>query len=103
MEQKSWIKAEWGVTENNRRAKCYKLTKTGRKQLEGEVSSYGRLTDAIAKILQTAYVSSQNFWQKQLRNPQSVLCAFAPLRETYITMLCLSKGAKPQRTLSLYG
>jgi len=54
MEQKGWIKAEWGVTENNRKAKYYKLTKAGRKQLEGEVASYGRLTDAIAKVLQTA-------------------------------------------------
>ena len=54
MEQKGWIKAEWGVTENNRRAKYYKLTKAGRKQLEGEVASYGRLTDAIAKVLQAA-------------------------------------------------
>jgi DNA-binding PadR family transcriptional regulator len=54
MELKGWIKAEWGVTENNRRAKYYKLTRTGRKQLEGEVSSYNRLTDAIAKVLQTA-------------------------------------------------
>ena len=54
MELKGWIKAEWGVTENNRRAKYYKLTKVGRKQLEGEVASYGRLTDAIAKVLQAA-------------------------------------------------
>ena len=54
MELKRWIKAEWGVTENNRRAKYYKLTRTGRKQLEGEVASYSRLTDAIAKVLQTA-------------------------------------------------
>jgi len=54
MELKGWIKAEWGVTENNRRAKYYKLTRTGRKQLEGEVASYSRLTDAIAKVLQTA-------------------------------------------------
>jgi PadR family transcriptional regulator, regulatory protein PadR len=53
MEQKGWIKAEWGVSENNRRAKYYKLTRTGRKQLEGEVSSYGRLSEAIAKVLQT--------------------------------------------------
>jgi len=54
MELKGWIKAEWGVAENNRRAKYYKLTRTGRKQLEGEVSSYNRLTEAIAKALQTA-------------------------------------------------
>jgi PadR family transcriptional regulator, regulatory protein PadR len=54
MELKGWIKAEWGVTENNRRAKYYKLTRTGRKQLEGEVSYYNRLTEAIAKVLQTA-------------------------------------------------
>ena len=54
MELKGWIKAEWGVTENNRRAKHYKLTRAGRKQSEGELASYARLTDAIAKILQTA-------------------------------------------------
>jgi len=54
MELKGWIKAEWGVSDNNRRAKYYKLTRTGRKQLEGEVSSYNRLTEAIAKALQTA-------------------------------------------------
>jgi len=54
MEQKGWIKAEWGVSENNWRAKYYKLTRTGRKQLEGEVPSYARLTEAIAKALQTA-------------------------------------------------
>jgi len=54
MELKGWIKAEWGVTENNRRAKYYKLTRTGRKQLEGELASYSRLTEAIAKVLQTA-------------------------------------------------
>jgi PadR family transcriptional regulator, regulatory protein PadR len=53
MELKGWIKAEWGITENNRKAKYYKLTRTGRKQLEGEVASYARLTEAIAKVLQT--------------------------------------------------
>jgi PadR family transcriptional regulator, regulatory protein PadR len=54
MELKGWIKAEWGVTENNRRAKYYKLTRTGRKQSEGEVASYARLTEAIAEAPQTA-------------------------------------------------
>jgi PadR family transcriptional regulator, regulatory protein PadR len=54
MELKGWIKAEWGVSENNRRAKYYKLTRTERKQLEGDVSAYNRLTEAIAKFLQTA-------------------------------------------------
>jgi PadR family transcriptional regulator len=54
MKLKEWIKAEWGVTENNRRAKYYKLMRTRRKQLEGEVSSYARLTEAIAKVPQTA-------------------------------------------------
>jgi PadR family transcriptional regulator, regulatory protein PadR len=53
MELKGRIKAEWGITENNRKAKYYKLTRTGRKQLEGEVASYARLTEAIAKVLQT--------------------------------------------------
>ena len=48
------LSSKWGASENNRRAKYYKLTRTGRKQLEGEVSSYNRLTEAIAKVLQTA-------------------------------------------------
>ena len=54
LEQEGWIASEWGVSDNNRKAKYYKLTRTGRKQLEGEVSSYARLTEAIAKVLQTA-------------------------------------------------
>ena len=54
IELKRWIMEECGVTENNRWARYYKLTKAGRKQLEGEVASYGRLTDAIAKARQTA-------------------------------------------------
>jgi PadR family transcriptional regulator, regulatory protein PadR len=54
MELKGWIKTEWGVSKNDRRAKYYKLTRTGREQLEDEVSSYTRLTEAIAKAPQTA-------------------------------------------------
>jgi transcriptional regulator len=54
LEARGLIASEWGESENNRRAKYYKLTRTGRKQLEGEVASYARLTEAIAKVLQTA-------------------------------------------------
>jgi PadR family transcriptional regulator, regulatory protein PadR len=52
IEQKSWIKSEWGVSDNNRRARFYKLTRQGRKQLAVEQSQWAHLTTAVAKVLQ---------------------------------------------------
>lgn len=52
LEYKGWIKAEWGVSENNRRAKFYSLTRTGKKQLHAEMEEWNRLTNAIALVLQ---------------------------------------------------
>ena len=52
LERRGWIKAHWGASENNRRAKYYELTKTGIKQLESETSSWRQLTAAIAQILE---------------------------------------------------
>jgi PadR family transcriptional regulator PadR len=49
---KGWITGEWGKTEENRRARYYRLTKDGRKQLEQELERYGRVAQAIARILQ---------------------------------------------------
>ncbi|MDQ3011538.1 MAG: PadR family transcriptional regulator [Acidobacteriota bacterium] len=54
MEEQGWIEAEWGASENNRRAKYYKLTRAGRKQLAAETSNWERVSGAIAKVLQTA-------------------------------------------------
>lgn len=54
MEEQGWIEAEWGASENNRRAKYYKLTRAGRKQLADETSNWERLSGAIAKVLETA-------------------------------------------------
>jgi PadR family transcriptional regulator PadR len=54
MESKGWITAEWGRSENNRRAKYYALTRAGRKQLEQEVALWRRLSRAIALVLQPA-------------------------------------------------
>jgi PadR family transcriptional regulator, regulatory protein PadR len=54
MEEQGWIEPEWGASENNRRAKYYKLTRAGRKQLTVETSNWERLSGAIAKVLQTA-------------------------------------------------
>ena len=54
MEERGWIKSEWGVSENNRRAKFYKLTRAGRKQLDAEASNWDRISRAISRILQTA-------------------------------------------------
>src|SRR6185503_1850069 len=54
MEAKGWITAEWGKSENNRRAKFYSLTRTGRKQLEEETALWERLCRAITLVLKTA-------------------------------------------------
>ena len=53
LENRGWLKAEWGDSETGREAKFYSLTKTGRKQLELETSNWERLATAIALILQT--------------------------------------------------
>jgi transcriptional regulator len=54
IERRGWIKAKWGTSENNRRAKYYELTKSGRKQLETEESDWRKLTAAVGEILETA-------------------------------------------------
>ena len=54
MEEKGWIKAEWGRSENNRRAKFYGLTRAGRKQLEEETALWERVHRAITLVLQAA-------------------------------------------------
>ena len=52
LERKKWIHAEWGASENNRRAKFYTLTKTGRQQLEKELADWKQMSTAVALILQ---------------------------------------------------
>jgi len=54
LERRGWIKARWGTSENNRRAKFYELTKTGRRQLELETETWKKLTAAVALVLGTA-------------------------------------------------
>jgi transcriptional regulator len=54
MEERGWIKSKWDVSENNRRAKFYKLTNAGRRQLEAESDNWERISRAITRILQTA-------------------------------------------------
>jgi transcriptional regulator len=54
LERRGWIRAEWGASENNRRAKFYSLTKPGRQQLEKEMADWDRLASAVAMILQRA-------------------------------------------------
>jgi PadR family transcriptional regulator len=53
IERQGWITAEWGVSENNLRAKFYKLTRTGLKQLQIEEENWERLAGAVFKVLQT--------------------------------------------------
>jgi len=53
LEDKGWIAAEWGTSDNNRRARFYRLTKAGRKQFTAETRQWKRLTSAIGRILGT--------------------------------------------------
>jgi PadR family transcriptional regulator PadR len=50
--QKGWIKAEWGTSENNRKAKFYSISKAGRKQLIAETENWERVSGVIGKLLQ---------------------------------------------------
>jgi PadR family transcriptional regulator, regulatory protein PadR len=53
LEQRGLISSKWGVSENNRKAKYYSLTRAGRKQLEEEVESWGRMAAMINRVLRT--------------------------------------------------
>jgi transcriptional regulator len=52
LERRGWIKAKWGTSENNRRAKYYELTRAGQKQLEAETDSWRKLAAAVAQVLE---------------------------------------------------
>jgi PadR family transcriptional regulator, regulatory protein PadR len=51
---KGWVTAEWGISETNRKVRCYRLTPEGRRHLKAELSGYDRVTQAIQEILRTA-------------------------------------------------
>jgi len=53
LERRAWIEAEWGTSDNNRRAKYYRLTSLGRKQLAEERANWQRFTLAVERVLQT--------------------------------------------------
>jgi PadR family transcriptional regulator, regulatory protein PadR len=53
LERRGWIKAEWGTSENNRRAKYYELTRSGKKQLDVETDSWRKLAAAVTQILES--------------------------------------------------
>lgn len=54
LERRGWIEAEWGLSENNRRAKFYRLTDEGKRALQVEVSNWRRYVEAVFKVLETA-------------------------------------------------
>ena len=51
MEQKGWLDAEWGSTDRNRKAKFYRLTASGRRQLAAELSKWSRYTEAVGMVI----------------------------------------------------
>ena len=58
LEEQGWITSEWGISENNRKAKFYALTRTGRRQLDAEQANWSRLSSAINLILSAQPQSS---------------------------------------------
>jgi PadR family transcriptional regulator PadR len=54
LEQRGWIKSNWGVSENNRKAKFYSLTRLGQKQLREETESWDRMSAMINRVLKTS-------------------------------------------------
>ncbi|MGH9764511.1 MAG: PadR family transcriptional regulator, partial [Blastocatellia bacterium] len=54
LERRGWIKASWGTSDNNRRAKYYELTRAGRQQLEVEKGAWEQLIAAVAQVLESA-------------------------------------------------
>jgi transcriptional regulator len=54
LEQRGWIKSEWGVSENNRRAKFFQITKSGQRQLTKETDSWRRIAGIISRLLEAA-------------------------------------------------
>jgi len=57
MENKGWVKAEWGITENNRRAKYYRLTAAGRRQLADATTTWNTFSTAMTKIMRATLQS----------------------------------------------
>jgi PadR family transcriptional regulator PadR len=54
LEQRGWVSSKWGVSENNRKAKYYSLTRAGRKQLAAEAANWERMSALMARLLQGA-------------------------------------------------
>src|ERR1044071_6065053 len=54
LERRGWIKAEWGSSDNNRRAKYYELTRRGRARLEVQITAWRKLSDVVAQVLESA-------------------------------------------------
>jgi PadR family transcriptional regulator, regulatory protein PadR len=54
LEQRGWISSKWGVSQNNRKAKYYSLTRSGRKQLEREAEDWSRMSAMIDRVLSTS-------------------------------------------------
>lgn len=53
LEERGWVRSEWGLSDNNRQARYYKLTRAGRKQLRIESESWDRLSAAVANVMRT--------------------------------------------------
>ena len=53
LEEQGWVAAEWGVSDNNREAKFYRLTRAGQRQLQLETDQWARVSSAVARVLET--------------------------------------------------
>ena len=58
LEERGWVESEWGLSDNNRKARFYSLTPAGRAQLRFQVSEWNRLSDAVRKVVSATHASA---------------------------------------------
>jgi transcriptional regulator len=59
LEERGWLESEWGLSDNNRKARLYRLTPAGRAQLRSQVSEWNRLSDAVRKVVSATQASPE--------------------------------------------
>jgi DNA-binding PadR family transcriptional regulator len=65
LERRGWVTARWGASENNRRAKYYELTRSGRKQLEAEKDAWRKLAAAVAQVLEHEELETSDLAERE--------------------------------------
>src|SRR4051812_15424375 len=85
MVQKRWIKGDWGVSDNNRRAKFYRLTKAGEREFAQQASGWLRLSDAGSRAVTASVPSGGTRWPGVLSRESTTSCSFISISASATT------------------